>query len=313
MTLTVLRKSFKKLKARVINYRSYKDFVNEVFRENMLGKLSQQTFVNNDYGFEHFCNITLKTLDKYAPRKEKHVRGNQMPFMTKDLSKNIMKRSQLRNKYLKNNNEEHRKLYAKQRNYCVSLLRKTKKAYYENLDERKFSDSKLFWKTVKPSLSQKFYARERIGLTENRELVKTEKETAEVFKNFFGNIVKNLNIYQYFDFDPIIENVKDPTIKAIFKYEKHSSILAIRTKCNKNGAFSFKEVSFEEIETEIRLLKLNKASQYSDIPTKIIKENSDIFLSFICESTNNSIKSSIFPSCTKHADVTPLHKKCKFF
>ena len=125
MTLTVMRKSFKKLKARVINYRSYKHFSNEVFRENLLGKLSQQTFVNNDYGFEKFCNITLKTLDKYAPRKAKHARGNQMP--TKDLFKNIMKRLRLRSKYLKNNNAENRKLYAKQRNYCVSLLRKAKK------------------------------------------------------------------------------------------------------------------------------------------------------------------------------------------
>ena len=59
MTLTVMRKSFKKLMPRVINYRSYKHFSNEVFMENLLGKLSQQTFVNNDYGFEKFCNITL--------------------------------------------------------------------------------------------------------------------------------------------------------------------------------------------------------------------------------------------------------------
>ena len=150
-------------------------------------------------------------------------------------------------------------------------------------------------------------------MSKNGKIVKTEKRTAEILNIFFGKIVKNLNISQYSDFDHIIENVKDPTLKAILKYEKHPSILAIRTKCNRNGAFSFKEVSFKEIETEIRLLKLNKASQYSDIPTKIIKENSDIFSSFICESTNNSIKSSIFPSCTKHADVTPLHKKCKFF
>ena len=57
-------------------------------------------------------------------------------------------------------------------------------------------------------------------------------------------------------------------------------------------------------------MKLNKVSQYSNIPTRIIKENLDIFLNFICESINNSIKSSIFPSCLKHADVTPLHKKC---
>ena len=96
-------KSFKNLKLRVINYRSYKHFSNEVFKESLLGKLSQQTFVNNDYGFQMFCNITLKTLDKYAPSKEKHARGNQMPFMTKDVSKIIMKRSRLHNKYLKNN------------------------------------------------------------------------------------------------------------------------------------------------------------------------------------------------------------------
>ena len=124
-----------------------------------------------------------------------------MPFLTKDLSKNIMKRSQLCNKYLNNDNEENRKLYAQQRNYCV--VKKNQNIYNENLDERKVSDNKLFWKTVKPSLSEKFNAREKISLTENGEIGKTEKGTAEVCNNFFVNIVKNFNISQYSDFDPI--------------------------------------------------------------------------------------------------------------
>ena len=34
-------------------------------------------FANNDYGFEKFCNIALKTLDKYALCRAKHARGNQ--------------------------------------------------------------------------------------------------------------------------------------------------------------------------------------------------------------------------------------------
>ena len=55
------------------------------------------------------------------------------------------------------------------------------------------------------------------SLIENGEIVKTEKETAEVFNNFFGNIVKKLNISQYSDFDPVIENIKDPTLTAILK------------------------------------------------------------------------------------------------
>ena len=55
----------------------------------------------------------------YTPRRAKHARGNQLSFMTKDLSRKIMKRSRLRNKYLTNNNEENRKLYTKQINYCL--------------------------------------------------------------------------------------------------------------------------------------------------------------------------------------------------
>ena len=61
---------------------------------------------------------------------------NQVPFFTKEISKDIMTRSRLRNKYLKERNEENRAIYVKQRNYCVSLLRKFKKKYYENLDEK---------------------------------------------------------------------------------------------------------------------------------------------------------------------------------
>ena len=38
-------------------------------------------------------------LNKNAPIKEKIVRGNEAPFMTKELSKTIIKRSKLKNRY----------------------------------------------------------------------------------------------------------------------------------------------------------------------------------------------------------------------
>ena len=79
--------------------------------------------------------------------------------------------------------------------------------------KEKFLIIKLFWKTVKPSLSKKFHARERISLSKNGEIMKTEKGTAEVFNNFLGNILKNLNISKYSDFDPVTKSVKDPTLK----------------------------------------------------------------------------------------------------
>ena len=122
MTLTVMKKSFKKFHPRLINYRSYKNFSNEAFRKCLLEKLSKEVFVNNDEG-----------LNQHAAQKINYVRGNQMPFMTKQLSKEIMKRSRLCNNFLRNRTEDNKILYNRQRNYCASLLRKSKRGYYENL------------------------------------------------------------------------------------------------------------------------------------------------------------------------------------
>ena len=82
-------------------------------------------------------------------------------------------------------------LWKKQRNYCVSLLRKSKTNYYTNLDEKKKgSDNKLFWKVIKPLLSDKSSAKELIDFVEKGEILKAELDTPEVLNTFFGNASK---------------------------------------------------------------------------------------------------------------------------
>ena len=107
----------------------------------------------------------------------------------------------------------------KQRNYCVSLSRKAKLWYYADLNEKKILDNKQFWKVVKPFFSDKSISRDKINLTENGEYVKTEMKTAEVFNSFLSNILKNLKIPQYLNFDPIAQNIEDPTLKATVRYK----------------------------------------------------------------------------------------------
>ena len=106
--MTVMRKTFKKLMPRLINYRSFKSFSNDDFRVSLMDDLSNENFVNNDNGLEKFCKVATNTLNKFAPIKKKYARGNQMPFITKELSKEIMTRSRLRNKYVKEKTEENR-------------------------------------------------------------------------------------------------------------------------------------------------------------------------------------------------------------
>ena len=126
-------------------------------------------------------DISMNALNKHAPRKKKFVRGNQMPFMTKDLSKEIMKRSRLRSRFLKKKSLENRMLYTQQWSYCVFLLRKTKVRYYASLNEKKTLDNKQFWKVVKPL----FFSKSICGDKINDEYVKTEINTAEVLNSFF--------------------------------------------------------------------------------------------------------------------------------
>ena len=73
--------------------------------------------------------------------KKKYIRGNNKPFMTKELSKSIMERTRLRNKFLKNPITEHKLAYTKQRNFRVSLLRKVKREYFANINEKNIIDN----------------------------------------------------------------------------------------------------------------------------------------------------------------------------
>ena len=87
MTVTVIRKSFRKIFSRVINYRSYRDFSNETFRISLINTLPNAVFVDSDGGLEKFCKTTMDTLNSFTPIKKKYARGNQMSFMIKNISR----------------------------------------------------------------------------------------------------------------------------------------------------------------------------------------------------------------------------------
>ena len=77
-----------------------------------------------------------------------------------------------------------KKNYSKQRNYCVSLLRRTKRNYYSSLDAKSAPDNKKFWRTVKPFLSDKTPFSAKITLIEDGEVISSDNEIANVLNTF---------------------------------------------------------------------------------------------------------------------------------
>ena len=126
MTVKVIKATFEQRQPRVVSYRDYKYFENSRFRADLLSKLSKVNIEENKEALSDFLNTSKRILDLHSPRKQKYARGNHMLFMNRALSKEVMTRKRLRNNFLKDRSEENKRKYSKQRNYCASLLRKSK-------------------------------------------------------------------------------------------------------------------------------------------------------------------------------------------
>ena len=71
---------------------------------------------------------------------------------------------------------------------------KKKKQYFAKLNEKKITNKRTFWQTVKQFLSDKNKSREKITLLKNEETTSDEVEVANTLNSFFSNTVKNLKI-----------------------------------------------------------------------------------------------------------------------
>ena len=208
MCITVMKMYYSKQKPTIIHYRKFKDFNNNAFIKDLQAVLSK-TFNEETIPFEALRKSVNVTLEKHAPIRRRFARANQAPCMNKRISKEIMKRSRLRNKFLNTRSDIDRKAYNKQRNYVVSLLRKKKKEFYSNLNTNILTENKTFWKTVKPFLADKTNKTSRITLIEDEKTISQEIEIAKTFNEYFISIpIKNMPSNQEFEcLDP---SEKDP-------------------------------------------------------------------------------------------------------
>ena len=75
--------------------------------------------------------------------------------MTKQMRKAIIRRSRLKNIYNQARSPENWDNYKKQHSFCVDLLQKTKRSYFEQINIKDISDHKNFWNTIKLFFSNK--------------------------------------------------------------------------------------------------------------------------------------------------------------
>ena len=192
--------------------------------------------VNNN-GYDNFIKTFLTVLDKHAPIKKKYLRVNHANFVTKQLTKTIMKRSKSYKDFLKDRNDASQSAYKKQRNLCVTLLRKAKKQYFSNLEPKLITDNKKFWKSVKPLFSDKITVTKVIILIENGEVLSSDTDIVDTFNVYFSNVVQNLNTPR--ENSTLNTDLSiNPVLALVEKYKHYQGIISIDKKVEKEASLN---------------------------------------------------------------------------
>ena len=96
--------------------------------------------------------------------------------------------------------------------------------------------------------------------------------------------------------DRLFNDINNSVLKFILNYKDHPSVKTIEKISKPSSLFKFSNVEKREILNDIVNLDASKSYQDTDVPTKIIKENADIFADFIHPEINTTINKNEFPS-----------------
>ena len=155
MVLTFLRSYFSRCLPK-ITYKSFRYFVTKDFLYELESKLLTK-WCNRQVNYDDLTNIFPSTIDSdsHAQLKQKKVQGNQAPFMTKELSKEILTRSRIKSKCNKWPSRESFVGLKQTNNKCTNLARAAIKQYFAKSTEKQYLTNKTFWNLIPPFLTNR--------------------------------------------------------------------------------------------------------------------------------------------------------------
>ena len=177
MIYTMMKMKFCKLPPKKITYRDFSKLNSEKYKDEIKAEI-----FCDETNLAKLNSCLESIMDRHAPFKTKMIRGNNQAHMTKELRKEIMTRSRLKNIYSKSQNLKDLNAYKIQRNYVVTMNRKQKKSFFEKPStDKKNVNSNDFWHFCKPLFSNKSTIwKENISLIDNDNLIKNDKDLAQI-------------------------------------------------------------------------------------------------------------------------------------
>ena len=107
-------------------------------------------------------------------------------------------------------------------------------------------------------------------------IISDDLPVADAFSKLFINIFPNLKVSTDHSYDNDFIATNDQVTNTVSKFRNHPSIIMIKNK--NDQTFSFGHVTYDGVLKKVKTLDTAKASQQSDIPTKILKQNASLHI-----------------------------------
>ena len=178
---------------------------------------------------------------------------------------------------------------------------------------KKWHFPKLFWKTIRPFLSNKgTHDNHNIILEDNGDLIKDNEDISDILNEFYINTVEQITGKK----PPILNSAS--TVSAdgeidiiICKCDDHPSIRKIKQNVSPFSQFSLNYATEDTILRILLSLDISKEAGYDALPPKTIKLAAPIIVTPLTKIINLSISVSKYPDIMKEICISLLFNKEK--
>lgn len=259
-----------------VSYRDFStfkedDFINDIVNCDDLKKIFRIT--DTDSAWNIFKSKLSEICNSHAPVKIRRVRSKSCPWMTKDILNLIYKRDLALRKFWTSKNLTDHNNYKSLRNQVTSLIRNTKRQYYENQFRAHNNDPREMWKIINSLLPNK----------------KKESTfnlfTPDQYNKYFCQVGANIS-----------DTFKEPYTRYPWKGPKSTY------------KFNFKEIKLSEVEKLLSELNDFSSLDVTLMDSKLLKIAAKYISQHLTYIFNLSIKQGVVCQDWKVACVTPAYK-----
>ena len=245
--------------------------------------------------YSDFTQKVSAVINAIAPMKEICIKNKTEEWVDEEIFEGIRIRDKYFRKFKRTRLHIDDVDYRKARNRLQNIVKNKKRNFVTQKLSENMAKPKELWKSLKSlGLPSKNDASSKICLKENNEISFEPKRNAEIFKDFFANLAKDL-----------VDKLPAPTNKfgmeSVKDYYRHLNV--------EGNNFKFSLTSNDIVLNLLEDINPTKAVGIDNLSGRFLKDGAPVLSKPITQLCNLSIKLSVFPDDCKIAKLKPLYKK----